>query len=123
MTEDPKRLRIYLSGELNGHLLVERLAAFKKYQDKYEGIGLVVYNPLAADGGKHGSMDAEGILRPTEREWREFMARDLEVILCGDIDRLYMLPGWTHSRGAKFEVYAADICGIPRYNAETGNPI
>ena len=121
--EDPKRLSIYLSGGLNGHPLVERKAEFKRYQEKYEGIGLVVINPLEMDRGQHGSLDGEGILRPTEREWREFMARDLGVILRGDIDRLYMLPGWTHSRGAKLEVHVATVCGIPRYNAETGNPI
>lgn len=118
--EDPKRLVLYLSGGLAGHNLKERKAEFKKYQEKYEGNGLIVYNPLDLDGGQHGSLDGEGILRPTESEWREFMARDIAIILTGGVDRLYMLPGWTHSKGARLEVLNAAFVGIPIYNARTG---
>lgn len=114
---------IYLSGGLNGKNLKEAAALFNKYEEQYLAAGFQVYNPVKLDNGAHGNIDDVGTLRPTEEQWREFMARDLGIILRARIDRLYMLPGWTHSRGARLEVLVAQFLNIPVYNAETGKVI
>ncbi len=113
-------MKIYLSGGLNGYSLEERKKVFQDYEDRYSAEGFEVINPLTIDDGEHGTVDGTGTLRPTEEQWREFMARDLAIILRDGIDRLYLLPGWNSSRGAKLESLVALYLDIPQYDAETG---
>jgi len=42
--------------------------------------------------------------------YEEYMKEDLKALLC--CDRIYMIPGWEESRGARFELATARISGI-----------
>ena len=110
---------IYLSGGMQGKPLEEVRATFQKYEDKYKARGWGVYNPFNLDGGEHGTVDDAGILTPSEPEWNKFIARDLGLIIQARPASLYMIPGWTASRGARLEVLVAAYLGIPIINAET----
>jgi hypothetical protein len=49
-----------------------------------------------------------------------FMRADLHALL--DCDAIYMLPGWSRSRGATVEHAVAVACGIPVLDEKEGNP-
>lgn len=53
-------------------------------------------------------------------EYQELMARDLNWVL--EVDVVYVLPGWSHSRGARAEVLVAQLTGKSVVEFETGKP-
>jgi len=118
-----KDVVIYLSGGMRGKPLAEVKATFQKYEDKYTARGWGVYNPFTLDDGEHGTIDENGIITPTETEWNKFMTRDIGLIIQARPTALYMIPGWTASKGARLEVLVAVYLGIPIINAETDKVI
>lgn len=88
--------RIYVAGPMSG-ILDFNFPAFRAAAEMLRGIGWQVENP--ADSGQ-----VDGA------EWADYMAYDLTRLgLCGAI---YLLPGWSKSKGATEEKRIADFLGL-----------
>ena len=44
--------------------------------------------------------------------WRQYLARDISVILTEDIEGVVALPGWDKSRGSVLEIHVAQYMGL-----------
>lgn len=97
--------KIYLSGKMLGEDDLGH-KMFAKYAEKYRSLGFTVVSPPELD-------------LPNETR-KEALRRDADLILSGDIDRLYMLPNWKESPGATMERVIAETVFMPVYDAETG---
>ena len=103
-----RRTVIYLSGPMTG-VPEFNGPAFCYYADRYRADGFKVVSPFEMDEGDHG------------RPYRHYLSRDMAALLGPDgVTRIYMLPGWERSKGAKLERHAAEAVGIDVYDAETG---
>lgn len=98
---------VYLSGPMSGYPDYNK-PAFDYYAEKYREIGYKVISPPEIisphEGGTYG----------------EYLRADLKVFLETKIDGIYMLPGWSVSKGANLEKHLAEVLGIPVMDAETG---
>lgn len=119
------RETMYLSGPMGGRPLAEVEEEFNHYAAKYRSKGFTVVNPMDMDGGDHGTVDADGIMRPDEAEWRRFIHRDISYILdpANKISHIGMLPHWQNSRGANLELFVAESVNIIALDAQTGDPL
>jgi len=99
---------IYLSGPMTG-IPEFNGPAFKHYAEKYRALGFKVVSPFEMDEGDHG------------KPYRHYLCRDMAALLGPEgVSRIYMLPSWEKSRGARLELHAAGAVGIAAYDAETG---
>lgn len=100
-------ITIYMSGPMTG-IPEFNAPAFAAYTAKYRALGFRVISPAELDGDDHG------------QPYRHYLRRDMNVLLDEHVERIYMMPGWESSRGAKLERHAAEAVGIAVYDAETG---
>lgn len=107
---EPKET-IYLSGPMTG-IPEFNAPAFAAYALKYREQGFHVLSPP--------ELDAAG---KKDDSYANYLRRDMRLFLDNEVDRVYMLPGWANSRGAKLEKHVAEMLEIPIYDAETGEPL
>ena len=100
---------IYLAGPMSG-VPDFNYPAFAAYTDRYRREGFTVVSPAELDGGD------------TSQPYETYMRRDIEAILDNQVERIYLMPGWGRSRGAKFERSLGEILNLSIYDAETGQP-
>ena len=93
-----KRKTIYIAGKVTGLPYNQVKAAFAAAQRHWELAGYNVLNPML--------LCAEGT------EWQPAM-RICLAALAQEADYIHPLPNWHQSRGAAFEMYTANILGIP----------
>lgn len=79
--------------------------AFRAAAEELRADGYDVVSPLEIDGD-------------TTISWPEALIRDIKL-LEGDVQIVFVLPGWQQSRGALLELTAATILGIPIMEADT----
>ena len=96
--------RIYISGPISGHDLGERRATFHLTQRFLEHQDFEAINPM-----KNGL--------PAEATTHEHMKRDIELLLT--CNAIYMMKGWTHSKGCQVEFEVATSIGLPVYFEES----
>ena len=99
--------RIYISGPISGHNKDERKATFKQVQRSLEAEQWEVFNPTE-----------NGL--PDEATTRQHMHRDLAELTNEEhpFDAIYMMKGWTHSKGCKVEFDVATAIGLDVYFEE-----
>lgn len=100
---------LYLAGPMTGKPDFNS-AEFAKYAEKYRGEGFTVISPPEMDGGDW------------TKPYETYIRRDVGVFINEKVDRVYLLPGWQESRGARLEKHLAEVLGIAIYDAETGAP-
>lgn len=81
-------MKVYISGPITGLPYEEVEKAFSEAETRLQEQGYEVVNPLN-----------NGL--PRESTWNEHMRADLKLLL--DCDAIYMLDGWTNSKGAEIE--------------------
>lgn len=81
-------MRVYISGPITGLPYEEVEKAFNEAETRLKEQGYEVVNPLN-----------NGL--PRESTWNDHMRADLKLLL--DCDAIYMLDGWTNSKGAEIE--------------------
>lgn len=92
-------MRVYISGPITGHertLVRERFADAAAFMLKR---GHSVINPMDIAGW--------GL------SWRVYMAIAKVILASKEIDVIYMMPGWSWSKGCKLELKWAKEYGIP----------
>lgn len=89
--------RVYISGAISGRLPEDVFEDFDRAEDKLESLGWEVVNPLF-----NGLTEAHS--------WAEHMRADLRMML--ECDAIALIPGWSESRGARFEITVALELGM-----------
>jgi len=99
---------VYLSGPMSG-IANYNGEAFEAYAKKLRDAGFEVISPWELDHGNH------------DQPYGTYLARDLHMLLhpARKVERIYMMPGWEASRGARLELHAAACVAIEAYNADT----
>lgn len=92
-----KKDKVYISGAIAHHDIMERKEAFASAALRLRGMGFDAVNPFE-----------NGL--PDEAHWMEHMRADIRLLL--GCDFIYMLQGWELSKGAKLELDVASSCGI-----------
>lgn len=92
-----KPVKVYISGPISGGNLKKREKAFDE-----AAVSLIV------QGYKPVSPFANGL--PADASYGDHMRADLKMML--DCDAIYMLRGWSSSRGAVIEKKVAAACGM-----------
>lgn len=99
--------RAYVAGPMTG-LPDHNFPAFNEAADKLRKMGYHVENP--AD---HGVVEGAG--------WEDYLRADLaKLTTCSHI---YLLQGWSNSRGARLEVQVAKALGIHIWYGEYAEPV
>lgn len=96
---------IYISGPISGRDLTERRKTFAETAARLRADGFDVVNPME-----------NGL--PENATTHQHMHRDIEMLMV--CDRIYMMKGWTHSKGCKVEFDVATAIGLPVMFQETG---
>lgn len=102
-------MTIYLAGPMTGKPDFNS-AEFAKYAEKYRADGFKVFSPPEMDEGDW------------TKPYEYYIRRDLGVFLNESVERVYLLPGWQESKGARLEKHLAEVLGLAIYDAETGEP-
>lgn len=89
---------IYISGPISGRDLTERRETFAATAAKLQALGYDVCNPME-----------NGL--PENATTNQHMRRDIEMLMC--CDTIYMMKGWTHSKGCQVELEVATAIGLP----------
>jgi hypothetical protein len=113
----------YLSGAMS-NMPSFNIPLFEEYEGVFRDMGFEVINPISLEplenveimmnspNGRVPKKLPDGVRFPS---WNECLIRDLGV-LARQADCVICLPGWENSRGARLEVYAAQLWGIPIYD-------
>ncbi len=88
--------RIYIAGPMTGYKDCN-FPAFNAQAEALRGLGYHVENP--AD---HGVVDGA--------EWRDYLRYDISRL--STCEAIFLLPGWSKSKGAALEVYIAKALGM-----------
>lgn len=115
---------IYVAGPMRG-IPEFNFPEFHSVTDKLRGLGWTVFNPAERDNEHHGTDISAGNeegceLKAAEEHGfnlREALGADLAWI-CAEADAIYMLDGWSNSKGATAERATAVALGLLVLGAE-----
>ena len=93
--------KMYISGPISG---IDKLLAFERFREASEVVKLAGWTPI-------NPMAMESF----ELSWSTYMQIAIDLLKSGEIDGVYMLRGWMHSRGAAIEWILARRLEIPIY--------
>ena len=96
--------KVYLSGPMTGKPDFNR-ADFAEATTRLRDLGFEVVNPHEL---------REPVLKPNDPDynWRQYLARDISLLITGNFDGVVVLPGWKDSRGAVLELHVAQYIGL-----------
>lgn len=92
-----ERPKVYISGAITGRTETEYKTDFNSAELWLTGLGYDVINPVSFDPIPDGT-------------WEDYMKRDLKLLI--DCEYVYMLEGWSKSKGARVEFNLAIELGI-----------
>ena len=96
-------MKVYVAGPMTGYV-EHNFPAFRAAADRLRSLGYEVVSPAELDDPNLTHEELAAI--PHE----VYMRRDLAYLL--DCDAIYLLPGWTYSKGAALEATVARGCGL-----------
>lgn len=100
---------IYISGPITGRSEEEYQRAFGIACEAIRKTGHTPISPAQISGW--------GL------PWAAFMRIAIDVLTCGEISAICMLPGWRSSRGAVIEWHIARAQGIPVFYADPADRV
>lgn len=103
--------KIYLSGPMTGYPDYNR-QAFAEATAQLRDLGFKVVNP-------HELKEPFLKVNDPDYNWRQYLARDISVLLTDDIEGVVVLPGWEKSRGSVLELHVAQYMGLKVYQLST----
>lgn len=105
--QETHKLKIYISGKITGLTKEEYESNFAKAEELIRRIGHEVVNPVTLKRDK------------APVTWHDYMRDDVKALM--DCDAIYMLNGWTDSRGAILERDIAFGLEMPMYYESHGH--
>lgn len=106
-------MRIYVAGPMRG-IEAYNFPAFDEATETLRSMGHEVISPAEMD--RH--LDDFDPTKDKPQSMACYMKRDLPAVL--SCSAVAVLPGWLASQGARLEVHAAIVCGIPIYEYQAG---
>lgn len=91
------KAKVYISGKISGLPLPQVKQKFAHAAAQIKKAGYVAVNPVDNGLSEHAA-------------WSDHMRADIKLML--DCDIVYLLPDWTHSKGAVIEKKLAEALGI-----------
>lgn len=122
-------MRVYLAGPMTG-IPQFNYPAFMAAAKDLRAVGHDVVSPAELDDPE----DVEAALQSpnglmsefnakSPKTWGQFLSRDVALIADGGIEGVYVLPGWSKSRGARLETFVAKaMCGLPIFMYDGSAP-
>lgn len=116
-------IRVYLAGPMTG-IAQFNFPTFDHEAQKLRDVcGYEVISPAELDSPEHRaaalhSPDGEptAYMEKTSDTWGQLLARDVRLIADDGIKAIFVLPGWSRSRGARLETFVGRaLCGLPVY--------
>ena len=101
-------MRVYIAGPMTG-LPEFNYPAFGDAATRWRAAGHDALSP------------AENFNGDTTRDYREYIKAD--ILMLARADAIALLPGWEKSRGARFELHAAQMMGLAVFDAVTLEPL
>lgn len=96
--------KIYITGPMTGLPDYNR-KAFAEATAQLRDLGFKVVNP-------HELKEPFLKVNDPDYNWRQYLARDISVLLTDDIEGVVVLPGWDKSRGSVLEIHVAQYMGL-----------
>lgn len=94
-------IKFYIAGPISGIDYETAVDNFERAESVLEQMGHEPVNPMRENG-----LDGDG----KEHPWAEYMRRDIPHLL--KCDGIYLLPGWSVSKGACLERHIAFELGM-----------
>jgi hypothetical protein len=94
-------MRIYISGPISGTDVKETRMKFRREEMFLKAMRHEVVNPM--------HMGDWGL------SWKVYLAIAKVILSSGEVDAMYMMPGWSWSKGCRLEVKWAIEQDIPIY--------
>lgn len=104
--------KVYISGQITGLDHDEYHTNFGRAEALLLDHELIPVNPLKVRACEVEDC-GNGDTKPNGEylhSWSCYLRYDIKAML--DCDTIAMLPGWQKSRGAAFELYVAESCGL-----------
>jgi hypothetical protein len=122
LTETFHKLTYYLAGPMSG-IPQFNYPKFHKITKELRDAGYTVINPVeedspelqdilkaSKDGLVEGKHHYEHKVAVAGETWGDVLARDIQTIF-NRCDGVVVMDGWEKSRGARLEVFVANLCG------------
>ena len=96
-------MKVYVAGPMTG-IPDHNFPAFRRAAELLREQGHEVVNPAELDDPTltHEQLAA--------KPWADYMRRDIPLLL--ECDAIFMLPGWSNSKGASLELHIAQQLGM-----------
>ncbi len=110
------RQRAYVAGPMS-NIPQHNFPAFDTAAELLRDRGVDVVSPAELDDPEireEAMRSLDGSMVGRGETWGDFLCRDLKIVI-DSVDMVYVLPGWSKSRGARLETFAAYVCGHPIY--------
>lgn len=112
-------MKVYIAGPMTG-LPQFNFPAFDAAAKDLRYVGHEVVSPAELDDPEDRSAalaSADGSMLNGhglhKRTWGDFLSRDVKLIADEGVEAIYVLPGWSASRGARLETFVGKaMCGI-----------
>ncbi len=111
-------MKCYISGPMSG-LTQYNAPAFEAAAKNLRQQGIDVVSPVELDRAEGHSLGKADL---SSHYWH-FVSRDIQTIGEGNLDAIYVLPGWEISVGARLEVFQGLLMHIPIKEYATGKLI
>jgi Domain of unknown function (DUF6378)/Domain of unknown function (DUF4406) len=115
-------MNVYISGPMTGYP-DHNFTAFEEAEirvlenvESTDDEPVNVFSPHSFDMNEDGSVDHAAL---AEKPWADFLRRDLNILTSMKFHRIYVLPGWLDSKGARLEVHVASQLGASIWDIET----
>lgn len=112
VTETFHTLSWYLAGPMSG-IPQGNFPKFDRIAAELRAAGYIIKSPAELDDPaiREKVMKDEPI---TDLTWGDFLSRDIKVV-ADECDGVIVMDGWEKSRGARLEVFVANLCGHSIY--------
>jgi hypothetical protein len=127
LTETFNKLTVYLAGPMTG-IPQFNFPKFDRIAKELREAGFNVISPaemddpetrawaMASTDGAIGSGSSKG------ETWGDFLSRDVKIV-ADKVEGVVCMDGWEKSRGARLEVFVANLCKHGIYTYEGGGRI
>jgi hypothetical protein len=120
-TSIPSKDKVYyLAGPMSG-IPQFNYPAFHRIADKLRQMGFTIKSPAELDtpeqqeeAMKSHDGDASVLVRDTGITWGDTLAKDVKLV-ADVVDGIIAMPTWYKSRGARLEVFVANLCRKPTW--------
>ena len=100
-------MKVYIAGPMSGYPDMN-FPAFDKKALELRVQGYEVANPAEKDRNNGYVADPAGLCTP--EQYKTFLLEDLPLVAA--CDAIYMLRGWSRSKGARLERHLAKVLGL-----------